>query len=94
VNLGGPSSSACFHVTHDSSTTLEQSTSDRSRIEDRGSRIEDRPRAATSTSGPHVLTLLLYGDEPGILVQRSRIDVQLQGTRTFIRDASRAEVAP
>lgn len=33
--------------------------------------------------------LSIFGDEPGILVQRSRIDVQLRGTRTFIRDALR-----
>lgn len=38
--------------------------------------------------------LSIYGDEPGILVQPSRIDVQLRGDRTFIRDAPRAEVAP
>lgn len=38
--------------------------------------------------------LSIYGDEPGILVQRSRINVRLRGIRTFIRDATRAEVAP
>lgn len=38
--------------------------------------------------------LSIYGDEPGILVQHSRINVQLRVTRTSIRDASHAEIAP
>ena len=38
--------------------------------------------------------LSIYDEAIGILVQHSRINVQLRGTRTFIRDASRAEVMP
>lgn len=35
--------------------------------------------------------LSVYGDEPGIFVQCSRINVRLRGILPFIRDASRAE---
>jgi hypothetical protein len=68
--------------------TLEDGThfrfSDRS-----GSEI----RVSFDQTNREQVALSIYGDEPGILVQRSRINVRLRGTRTFIRDASRAEVA-